>query len=342
MTPVANEYEANVVNNSNSTIPLPIHILRHCLSFLGSSDNYYFLAAVCKDFKTAVEQLYGENRNTSAESIIATVSTCNHVLVLLYEDTDLIEEERATYIWKFLLLVFENDRKDIFEGSFISFTESVIILKFMQLAIEYRSTEVMRLIIKDEENVQLMNAHFLENDHSLAVCAPIACDGSMIKQLIEYGVEFYGDSLFYALKRDDLDTFEYLLDEVEVYNEVERYTIISEALLHQKYRDAFQILMTNRFFHITDLETVLPVQIGQLHASLDLVQFALEKLMNEIEVDPIDDFFHNLIVSCISEKRMDILTYINTDVREIDVEYYIIYFEAKGDGESVEFLNGML
>lgn len=67
MTPVANEHEADdVVNNSNSIIPLPTHVLRHCLSFLGSSDNYYFLAAVCKDFKTTVEQLYGENRNTSA------------------------------------------------------------------------------------------------------------------------------------------------------------------------------------------------------------------------------------------------------------------------------------
>lgn len=50
MTPVANEHEADeVVNNSNSLIPLPTHILRHCLSFLGSSDNYYFLAALASN-----------------------------------------------------------------------------------------------------------------------------------------------------------------------------------------------------------------------------------------------------------------------------------------------------
>lgn len=92
------------------------------------------------------------------------------------------------------------------------------------------------------------------------------------------------------------------------------------------------------FFNITVLETALPVQIGHFHASLDLVQFVLEK----IEIDNSDDFFHMIIVASISEKRMDILTYINKSIREIDVEYYIFYFQAKGDEESVEFLNVML
>ncbi|GFH61379.1 predicted protein [Chaetoceros tenuissimus] len=102
MSPNANEqHEADYLvtkSKSNSTIPLPTHILRHCLSFLGSTDNYYFLASVCKDFKTAVEQLYGDNRNTSAESIIATVSTCNHVHGLIFEDMDLMEDEKMVII----------------------------------------------------------------------------------------------------------------------------------------------------------------------------------------------------------------------------------------------------
>ena len=110
-----------------------------------------------------------------------------------------------TCICKSIHSFFLNDRVDIFEGLFTSFTESVIMLKFIRLAIEYRSTEVMRLIIKDEENLQLMNDHLLENGNSLATRAPVACDVCMIKQPIEFGVEFNGDSLFFALRRDDLD-----------------------------------------------------------------------------------------------------------------------------------------
>ena len=53
--------------------------------------------------------------------------------------------------------------------------------------------------------------------------------------------------------------------------------------------------------------------------------------MNEIEIDNSDDFFHMIIVASISEKRMDILTYINKSIREIDVEYYILHFHAKGE-----------
>ena len=101
----------------NSCIPLPIHVLRHCLSFLGSSDNYYFLASVCKDFKTAVEQLYGDNRNTSAESIIATVSTCNHVLDLMIGVTDLTEKEKGLLIYKISAAVIKNEKIDVFQRS---------------------------------------------------------------------------------------------------------------------------------------------------------------------------------------------------------------------------------
>lgn len=87
MSPNANEHEANITNTRNSTIQLPT-ILSHCLSFLGSSDNHYFLASLSKAFKTAVEQLYEGNQNTSAESITTSVSNCNHAIDLIVGDTD--------------------------------------------------------------------------------------------------------------------------------------------------------------------------------------------------------------------------------------------------------------
>ena len=39
---------------------------------------------------------------------------------------------------------------------------------------------------------------------------------------------------------------------------------------------------------------------------------------------------------------MDILSYINSSILEIDVESYILYLEVDGDEELVEFLRGML
>lgn len=79
-----------------------------------------------KDFKCAVEHLYGENRNTSAERIIATESTCRHIINLicqdlLFRDMRLIKGGISKMINKIVAAVFEHDRADIFEGSFKPF-----------------------------------------------------------------------------------------------------------------------------------------------------------------------------------------------------------------------------
>lgn len=248
MSPNANEHEADVFNTSNSATQLPTNVLRQCLSFLGPSDNYYFLASVSKNFKTAVEQLYGENRNTSAESIIATVSTCNHVVDLIMGDTELMQEEKAVLTCKIFAAAFKNDRVDIFERSITPLYEAEGIMNnCVTFAITNKSTEIMRLLIKDLEYVQFLKEFELENDIPLVSCVPAACDVCMIKELIDHGVKFNGESLVFALQRDDLETFEYLLNVVNVYTGRERQAIFFSAMSHRKGFDAFQMLMGKGF-----------------------------------------------------------------------------------------------
>ena len=235
-------------SKSNSSSPLPTQVLRHCLSFLGSSDNYYFFASVSKDFKTAVEELYGEYRNTSAESITATVSTCNHVFDLIMGGTDLTEIEKGVLIHNISAAVFRNERIDIFERSIKPLYEATGMMNQCALfAITHNSTEIMRLAIKDTENVRFLKEYELQKGVFLASCAPSVCDVGMIKELIDHGVDFNGESLVFALQRDDLATFEYLLDVVKVYTERERQAIIRSALSHRDYADAFEMLMRKGF-----------------------------------------------------------------------------------------------
>lgn len=341
-----------VKSKSSTNKAFPIDTLRHCLSFLGSSDNYYFLASVCKDFKTVVEQLYRGNRNTSTESIIATVSTCNHVIDLFLGRMNLIPEEIRVYIGKIKKCVFDNDRVDIFEESIkpvrTNFLKETIMIGYMKeyilSAINYRSTEIMRSIIKNQKNVQFMKYQMSRDDVpvSLASNAPAACDVHMIKDLIRYGVVFNAISLLFALKRNDLDTFEYLVDvvKVRVCDREEKIKVVFEALAHQKYNDAYEMLMRNGIVCFTALEQISLCMITTQNPTLDRVKFLLECFRYENTSDR-DQFLHHLICVCVKMRRMDILTYMNTSW-EIDVESFVLYFQVNDDVEAAEFLRGML
>ena len=107
------------------------------------------------------------------------------------------------------------------------------------------------------KRTQIMKDHMNDDNISLVSYAPAACYISMIKDLIRYRVAFNATSMRFALKRDEIDTFEYLQDVVEIQDRDETSLIICEALLHRNYRDAFQIFMTKGFFQIIDLRAVL-------------------------------------------------------------------------------------
>ena len=78
--------------DEQSSLPLPDHLVRHCLSFVGSG-SYFFLASVCKQLKRCVEMECSSDRNTSAESIIASKKTFIRFLDIYCADTRVGREE---------------------------------------------------------------------------------------------------------------------------------------------------------------------------------------------------------------------------------------------------------
>lgn len=141
----------------------------------------------------------------------------------------------------------------------------------------------------------------------------------------------------------DKHSFEYLLDVVEVHDREELGQIICNALVHQKYNYAFAILMTKGFFEIIDKKELLLCAIALAddliiadRTPVELAQFLLGHLRDDMEID--EELFHFVICACIEERRMDILSYINKSIREIDIVSYIYFFVVVDDEESIEFL----
>ena len=107
------EKDKGGVRDSSRLSALPTQVLGNCFSFLGPSGHYYFLASVCKDFKVAVEELYGDDRNTSVGSILTSISTCRHVMEMTSgEEYEQIIQEKITNA------VFSSQRIDIFQHVF--------------------------------------------------------------------------------------------------------------------------------------------------------------------------------------------------------------------------------
>ena len=307
--------------STNSSLPLPTHVLRHCFSFLGSSGHYYFLASVCKDFKVAVEELYKGNRNTSVESIISSVSTYRHVAKTV--DSTISE--------KIVNEVFENDRVDIFT----ELRNESPMMKSALMAIDHGSTEIMRSIIVDEQVVyKMMNDPIHE-------CVSVACDRSMIQYLMEKGFEFNGMSVVHALRRKDLETFSYLLDFVVIANECVnvRAKIIDAVFDHAEKVEAIRLLKQKQCFvrqdgFDGDMCRIAATAAARDDISFDLVKFLLEDAQWLQHDVPSKAF----LLTCIAVKRTDILSYIHNSIHEIDVNYCLQVAERFSVTEVIEFL----
>lgn len=307
--------------STSSTLPFPTHVLSHCFSFLGSSGHYYFLASVCRHFKIAVEELYQGNRNTSMDSIISSVSTYRHVRNIV--DSITIYEEIAKAI-------FKNDRVDIFAEIRNEFE----MMTGVHLAITHCSTEIMRSIIVDEHVVYaMMNA-------PTHTCVSSACDRSMIQYLMEKGVKFNLTSVECALKRNDLETFRYLLDFVDLANENFNGInyIFRASLKHEDKKDAIRFLKQKKCLE-QDGEDALLIVCSALmdDVSLDIVKILLEDaqwLQHDILYKP-------FLVICIELKRPDILSYIHHSIHEIDVNFCLQVAERFHLTDVIEYLQQM-
>ncbi|GFH49981.1 predicted protein [Chaetoceros tenuissimus] len=325
-------------------LTLPSGVLSNCFSFLGPSGHYYFLASVCKDFKVAVDELYDDDRNTSMNSILTSVSTCTHVMSL----SDELVPDGVSILPKVITAVFENDRLDLYQDVLLK--NDLTTMLFMTNAIRYKSTEIMRSIITNEQIIYLlknsqppegMQIEATSKEIKIIVQAIVAaCDPQMIHQLVEKGVVFDVSSIFHSLRRKDLETFKCLLD-ILGHDEVDNRDVVSifrSLLEHEMHFDAIKYLKQKGYF---DDEAVLTATIiytirTRAAAGENIVKALLEDLS-----DNIDRSFKMIISVCILSECMDVLSYIHESVKRIDIDLWIHFAERQNLTEVVAHLRSM-
>ena len=301
--------------SSSKLSSLPTQVLGNCFSFLGSSGHYYFLASVCKDFKVAVDELYGDDRNTSIDSILTSASACRHVIEMTSgEEHEQIIQHHITEA------VFKNERVDIFQNVFRpSLNPSdVHTLRYIVHAIKHKSTEVMRFMISHESIIEFLKVcqtsedksrPFPTYEHAKFVIRylSVPCDVSMIKYLMEKGIQFNYRSILESLIRDNLDTFEYLLDTIslEAMETDMLKRTISKAIQHDKAIDAIRILRRKVNFGILQLKHSFSFVI-HFNASLNLIDVLLKGLGEDVRLEAVKF----LVCICIEKERVDVLSYL--------------------------------
>ncbi|GFH49975.1 predicted protein [Chaetoceros tenuissimus] len=327
---------------------LPTQVLGNCFSFLGKSGHYYFLASVCKDFKVAVDELYGDDRNTSVDSILTSVSTCKHVIdITSGEEHDHIIQDNITQT------VFKNERVDIFQHVLRpSLNPSdVNTLRYIVNAIKHKSTEVMRFMISHEsviefikvcQNIEDISRQFPTSEHAKFVIRylSVPCDVSMIKYLMEKGIQFNYRSIPESLIRDNLDTFEYLLDTVSLEtmeSDVLQMTI-SKAIQHEKAIDAIRILKGKVNFGYTDLVYSFSFIIHH-NGNLDLIELFLKGQCEAIRLNAVKF----LLCTCIEKERMDVLSHIfdSSSISSIDLDGCLPFAEARNKLGMIRFIRDL-
>lgn len=321
----------NQVNLAPTTtcLKIPSHILGHCFSFLGSSGHYYFLASVCKDFRAAVKELYKGNYNTSAESIISSVSTCRHVYrTVQYQIRMKITEA-----------IFRNDRVDVFKD--MSQTLTLLCPSNAREAIAQQSTEILRFIITDEEMfLQMKNEISLSKANNnyvpLVILAPSTCDVDMIQHLLQKGIEFKPLSVLQTLLRKSLDTFECLLGIVsfEDFEMAQKCEMIEMALDHEKHIQAIKILRATSIFNNEEL---LFHAFRHSYRRYNLLVEHIKVLLEDRN-DLSNAAFKGLMYFCVMEERLDILKYIHESIQRIDVEYCYRIAEQNNKQEMIPSL----
>ncbi|GFH49980.1 predicted protein [Chaetoceros tenuissimus] len=326
---------------------LPANVLSNCFSFLGPSGHYYFLASVCKDFKVAVDELYGDDRNTSMDSILTSVSTFTHVIKLIFEENG---DEYESLSMKITAAVFENDRVDLYQDvvSKMSIRTLQGELTDVSCAIRYKSTEIMRSIIENEQIIYLLKnlkpPEGIQIDvtpddmPSIVQALPAACDPQMIHQLVKKGVVFKCSSVCHSLRRKELETFKCMLDMFEHEENDSKSQVIFPVLEHEMHLDAIKYLKQKGYF---DDEIIFTWAIVLTNRNRLATRINVVKCILEGQRDISDRSLRTIIASCISYGCMDVLSYIHESVDRINIEHWLIFAESHNLTEVVAHLQSM-
>ncbi len=172
---------------------------------------------------------FPDDRNTSAESIIASKETFVRFMDIFCADTNVEVEEGQEETKRVLLFVqatiFVTDNVDMYEQIYIGIfskgeeTENdQWFLRTIWSAVKANSIQIMKHIISNDETLSKMkeiDAPDQDEDVEpvkIASCVTSACDVEMIEYLRGKGVEFNASSIHFAFKGGRMDTVRHLLD----------------------------------------------------------------------------------------------------------------------------------
>ena len=312
--------------DEQSSLPIPDHLVRHCLSFVGGG-SYFFLASVSRQLKRCVEMEFPSDRNTSAESIIASKKTFIRFMNIFCADTSVgreeEREEEREEAGRVLSLVqdaiFDTDSVDMYDQVYIGFFSKLdetendeCFTRSVWPAVQANSIQIMKHIITNDETLSKMkqiDAPEEDEDADLvkiASCVTSACDVEMIEYLRGKGVEFNARSIYFALKGGRMDTLRHLLDFVpsdfEEMHILDVAKIAGSACESEGY-EGLRVLKEKgwlrgplvKFAHLFMLQWELPVGVLQI--------------LLDGETDTDDIIFATLLYS-LEMGRLDLLEYL--------------------------------
>ncbi|GFH49982.1 predicted protein [Chaetoceros tenuissimus] len=266
----------------------------------------------------------------------------------------LVNEENNHLSKKVVTAVFQNDRVDLFqdvllklfpnspnrplEGDFTDVTN----------AVRYKSTEIMRSIIANEQIIHLLRSKEppeymkreikTEDIKNLVQAMVAACDPDMIHQLVEKGVVFHFASVFHSLRRKDLETFKCLLDMIEHDGMNNNSKLCFRAIDHEMHLDAIKYLKQKGYFddEIVFSRAIIYILHNRAAAGIDIMKCILEGRHD------ISEFSFGIIIgTCISCECTDILSYIHESVKRINIDRWLIFAESEQLPEVVAHLQSM-
>ncbi|GFH48479.1 predicted protein [Chaetoceros tenuissimus] len=347
----ANEVD-NITFEDASCVPLPDHLVRHCLSFVGGG-NYYFVASVSKQLKNCVEMEFPDDRNTSAFNIIA-----NEEIFVAFIKAFTASKKEGDELERVQIVVqraiFETDDVDMYENIYIGFflkireepDEAMVIHRLVWPAVTEKSIEIMKHIISNDETLSKMKEIDVPGSDEyedadpvkFASCVTSACDVEMIEYLRDKGVEFNARSIDFALIGGRMDTVRHLLDFVPSDLEGIHYSVLCDIAIDACKSDGYEGLrvLKEKGWLRGPLLSILYECVEQMELPVDAIKiFINEESDFETEIKP-------LVGIALKHRRLDIMKYLHPSLLYLDVEATMAGALENGDEEFAEFLRPLL
>ncbi|GFH46780.1 predicted protein [Chaetoceros tenuissimus] len=319
--------------DEQSSLPIPDQLVRHCLSFVGDG-SYFFLASVSRQLKRCVEMEFPNDRNTSAESIVATKETFVRFMDAFCADTTVEREEQTKEAERVFRLVqcaiFDIDSVDMYENVYIGIfgqaeqetDEKESFIRSVWPAVEANSIQIMKHIISNDEILSKMkqiDAPDQDEDADLvkiASCVTSACDVEMIEYLRGKGVEFNARSIYFAMRGGRMDTVRHLLDfvpsDVEEMHIIDLLKIAGSACKSEGYEYEGLRVLKEKGWLRGPLLKMATAFMFQWELPVEVLQILLDGQSNA------DDIIISTLLFSIEKGRHDFLEYLLASHSEME------------------------